>query len=308
MKLATRLNSFLPQCSNDIDLVFDKLKELEINYVDLNYPEHTNGISAEEMLKKLDSHNLKANGVALRFRKEFINGELGNSDINISRKAVQLCKDAIDYCRKIGGEVVTVWLGYDGFDYSFQMDYLKVWNQIKEAFQEICDYDKNMKISIEYKPYEERSYAFLDSIGVTGMMVADINRENIGITLDYCHMLMKHENPAFSVCLAEKGKKLYGIHLNDGYGVCDDGIMVGTSSIVKTIEFLYYVKLFNYDHAIYFDTFPVREEAVAECRQNIAMMKKLFEIIDRVGMDEFKRVIDANSAVEVSNLVLSFLG
>lgn len=307
MKLATRLNSFLPQCNNDLNLVFEELKKLEINYVDLNYPEHTNGITAEEMLEKLKFYNLKANGVALRFRKDFINGEFGNSDLNISKKAVQLCKDAIDYCRKIGGEVVTVWLGFDGFDYSFQIDYIRVWEQIKKCFQEICDYDKNMKISIEYKPYEERSYAFLDSVGVTGMMINDINRENIGMTLDYCHMLMKHENPAFSVCLAEKMGKLYGIHLNDGYGVCDDGIMVGTSSLVKTIEFLYYVKLFNYEHAIYFDTFPVREEAISECRQNIMMMKKLYEIIDKIGMNEFKRVIDTNNATEVSKLVLKFL-
>ena len=34
-------------------------------------------------------------------------------------------------------------------------------------------------------------------MGVTGMMLNDIDRDNIGVTLDYCHMLMKHENPAF---------------------------------------------------------------------------------------------------------------
>ena len=308
MKLATRLNSFLPKYDNDIDLVFSELEKIDINYVDLNYPEHINGITSSEMKVMLDKHNLKANGVALRFRNEFINGELGNADLSISKKAIQLCKDAIDYCKEIGGQVVTVWLGFDGFDYSFQIDYVRVWNQIKECFQEICDYDPSMKISIEYKPYEERSYAFLDSVGVTGMMINDIKRDNIGMTLDYCHMLMKHENPAFSIALAGNQGKLFGIHLNDGYGVCDDGLMVGTSSLVKTIEFLYYVKALGYDDAIYFDTFPKREDAVEECRQNVLMTKKLFEIIDRIGMDEFKRVIDQNSAIEVSKLILKILG
>lgn len=308
MKLATRINSFLPKCDNDIDLVFGELGKIGINYVDLNYPEHIKGITSDEMKIMLDKHNLKANGVALRFRNEFINGELGNADLSISRKAVQLCKDAIDYCKEIGGQVVTVWLGFDGFDYSFQIDYVRVWNQIKECFQEICDYDPSMKISIEYKPYEERSYALLDSVGVTGMMINDIKRDNIGMTLDYCHMLMKHENPAFSTALVGNQGKLFGIHLNDGYGVCDDGLMVGTSSLVKTIEFLYYVKALGYDDAIYFDTFPKREDAVEECRQNVLMTKKLFEIIDRIGMDEFKRVIDQNSAIEVSKLILKILG
>ena len=48
--------------------------------------------------------------------------------------ALQLCKDASDYCHGIGGEVVTIWLAYDGFDYSFQIDYEKVWNQIKNCY------------------------------------------------------------------------------------------------------------------------------------------------------------------------------
>ena len=34
--------------------------------------------------------------------------------------------------------------------------------------------------------------------------------------------------------------KLYGIHLNDGYGVHDDGLMIGTSTPFKTLEMLYY--------------------------------------------------------------------
>ena len=36
----------------------------------------------------------------------------------------------------------------------------------------------------------------------------------------------------------------------------DDGLMMGIT-LVKTIEFIYYMKLHNYDHAYYFDTFPV---------------------------------------------------
>jgi len=308
MKLATRLNSFLPKFNNDLNLVFNELVNLGINYVDFNYPEHVTSFTSSEMKVLLDKHDLIANGVALRFRNEFINGELGNADITIANKALQLCKDAIDYCKEIGGEVVTIWLGFDGFDYAFQIDYAKVWDQIKHCMIEIADYEPSIKISIEYKPYEERSYAFLDSMGLTSLMVNDVNRENLGMTLDYCHMLMKHENPAFSASIARSRGKLFGVHLNDGYGVFDDGLMVGSVTLLQTIEFLYYIKLSNYDHAIYFDTFPIREDAVEECRQNIEMTKKLFEIIDRVGMDEFKHVIEQNSAVEANKLLLKILG
>jgi len=308
MKLATRINSLLPKFNHNLDLVFEKLENLGINYVDLNFPEHIKLFTPKEMKEVLGKYNLTANGIALRFRNEFINGELGNSDFTISTKALQLCKEAVDYCQEIGGSVVTIWLGFDGFDYAFQINYEKVWNQIKLALIEIADYNPNIKISLEYKPYEERSYAFLDSIGLTTLMMTDVNRENLGVTLDYCHMLMKHENPAFSASIVGSRGRLFGVHLNDGYGVFDDGLMVGSVTLLQTIEFLYYVKLSNYDYAIYFDTFAVREDAVEECRQNIEMTKKLFEIIDRIGMDEFKRVIEQNSAIEVNKLLLKLLG
>jgi len=307
MKLATRLNSFLPKYDGDLDKVFSVLNDLGISYVDLNFPEHTNGFTAKEMNILLSKNHLKANGVALRFRKKFINGELGNSDINISESAICLCKQAIDYCREIGGDVVTVWQAYDGFDYSFQIDYPKVWEQIKNSFIELADYAPDIKISLEYKPFQPRGYAFIDSVGVALLMVGDINRENVGITLDYCHMLMKHENPAYGASIVASRGKLFGIHLNDGYGLNDDGLMVGTASLLKTIEFLYYAKLYNYDYAVFFDTFPVIEDAVEECKQNIKMVKKLYEIIDRVGMDKFKQVIDKNDAIKVNELFLEIL-
>ena len=307
MKIATRLNSFLPRYDGDLKSVFKVIKEIGTNYVDLNYPEHTAGFKSEDMKALIELNGLKANGVALRFRNEFINGELGNSDASISNDALELCKEAADYCREIGGEVVTIWLGFDGFDYPFQIEYSTVWNQIKNNVIAVADYAPDLKISIEYKPFQPRAYAFIDSVGVALMMVNDINRDNVGITLDYCHMLMKHENPAYALDLVASRGKLFGMHVNDGYGLNDDGLMVGTSSFMQTIEFFYYAKLYGYDHAIYFDTFPVIENPIDECQQNIKMINKINEIIDRIGMDEFGRVIKHNSAINVSDLMLKIL-
>ncbi|WP_414052306.1 sugar phosphate isomerase/epimerase family protein [Macrococcus animalis] len=307
MKLATRINSFLPKFNNDLDQVFGEFNRLGLSHVDLNYPEHVVNIKTEQMNNMLKKHDLKANGVALRFRKEFINGELGNADQTISDKAIQLCKEACDYCEEINGDVVTIWLGFDGFDYSFQIDYLKVWKQIINAIKEVADYAPNVKISIEYKPFQPRAYAFVDSFGVSLAMLNEINKDNVGITLDYCHMLMKHENPAYGASILGDKEKLFGIHINDGYGLNDDGLMIGTSSLLKTIEFLYYTKLYNYEYAYYFDTFPVIEDPVEECERNIKMIKKLDNIIDELGMDYFSNLIKSNSAVKVSDLILDIL-
>jgi len=307
LKLATRINSFLPVYNNDLAQVFSKFKALGLTHVDLNYPEHVNGYTSAEMKMLLAESNLKANGVALRFRKDFINGELGNSDKNIAQEALKLCKEAADYCRDVGGEIVTIWLGFDGFDYSFQIDYQKVWNQLVHAFKEIANYAPDLKISIEYKPFQPRAYAFIDSMGVAGMMINDIDCDNVGITLDYCHMLMKHENPAFAADIFGSRNKLFGVHLNDGYGLNDDGLMIGTSTPFKTLEFLYYVKKHGYNKAIYFDTFPVIEHAVKECEQNIKMITLLNDMIDNVGLDYIQQIIDRNDAIEASELMIKFL-
>ncbi len=308
MKLATRINSFLPKFDHDLEKVFGEFKNLGLSHVDLNYPEHVVNHTPADMKELLAKNDLKPNGVALRFREEFINGEIGNANLTISAEALKLCKEAADYCRELGGDIVTIWLGFDGFDYSFQINYEKVWNQIRDCFIEIADYAPDVKFSIEYKPFQPRAYAFIDSFGLALAMMNEVKRDNLGITLDFCHMLMKHENPAYGASILGSRQKLYGVHLNDGYGLNDDGLMIGTSNLVKTIEFLYYAKLHDYDYAFYFDTFPVIEDPVEECQRNIKMIKKLDELIDRVGMAEIQAVINENSAVKASDLILAFLG
>ena len=76
MKLATRINSFFRNTSSLID-VLDQLGKIEgLTHVDLNYPEHFNGLALAEIKEALNRNNLKVNGLAVRFRERFINGEL----------------------------------------------------------------------------------------------------------------------------------------------------------------------------------------------------------------------------------------
>lgn len=306
MKLATRINSFLRIKEYDLEKTLGDFKELGLGYVDLNYPEHITNYKPDEMKVLLEKNDLKLNGVALRFRDEFINGELGNADMQVANTALQLCKDAADYCRAVGGKVVTIWLGFDGFDYSFQINYKKVWDQLVNAYQIIADYAPDLQIAIEYKPFQPRAYAFIEGMGVTGMMLHDVNRENLGVTLDYCHMLMKHENPAFATDIFASQNKLFGIHLNDGYGLNDDGLMVGTASPFKTLEMLYYLKKHKYDGVIYFDTFPIIEGAKEECQRNIEMIHYMDTLIDDLGLEYIQSIIDKNDAVAASQLMFTF--
>ncbi len=304
MKLATRLNSFINKGGSIIEAL-NKLAEIEeIRYVDLNYPEHFKNHSFKEIKECLIKNNLKVNGLALRFKEPFIDGELGHKNKKIANEAKDLCKKAIDITKKLNGTQITIWLGYDGFDYSFQINYANVWNQLVDYFREIADYADNIEVSIEYKPYEPRSYSILPDAGTTLLMINDIDRRNVGITLDFCHMLMKGENPAYGLNLSSDRNKLYGVHLNDGHGLQDDGLIIGSVNFIKTLEFIYYMKLSKYNKVIYFDTFPVRENPLEECKTNIRMLHKYNDLIDKIGMNKIKEIINSNNAIKAQDIFL----
>lgn len=306
MKYATRINSFL-RSDPDLLKAFRAIGGIEgVDYVDLNYPEHFETYDVDTVRDGLAASGLKCNAINLRFRNQYIHGEFGNPSEEISKAAVALCREAADVCRRLGGRQMIIWLGFDGFDYSFQIDYNRYWDRVVEAFRAVCD-DTDIPVSIEYKPYEERVHAFIDSFGTTMAVVNEVDRENLGVTLDFCHMLMKKENPAFAAAWLLERNKLYNVHLNDGEGSTDDGLMVGTVNFWKTVEVIYYLKKYQFDGVIYFDTFPKREGAEQECRANIAMCRKIEQMIDSYGVEKIGGVIAKNDAVAVSSMMVEFI-
>ena len=306
MKFAGRMNSYIFQGKYDLLGTIEKYKSMgNITHLEFNYPEHFVNIDIAELKKAIG--NMKVNGVATRFKAPFVNGEFTNTDEKVRREAIDLCKGAIDACRAIGGSVVTIWQAYDGYDYPFQLNYEKAWNQMIDAFREIADYGSDLKISIEYKPFEPRNYAMLDSVGMVLLAEKEIDRPNMGLTLDFCHMLMKHDNPAYALTLAAKENRLFGLHMNDGYCSMDSGLIFGSVNLSQCIEFVYYLKKYNYDGVVFFDSFPVREDAEAEINANVETFKKIDALIDRVGMEKFEEIISRNDGVVAQQFLINML-
>ena len=186
------------------------------------------------------------------------------------------------------------------------VDYEKNWNIIVRSFQEIADYagEKGIKVSIEYKPCEPRAFSMIDGIGLTLQMIDEVDRPNIGVTLDFCHMLMKRENPAYSLALAARKNKLYGLHMNDGYGELDNGLIFASVSLPQALEFVYYLKKYKYDGVVFFDSFPIREAADQEVSANIQAFMALSDAIDRYGMDRIEDVMKEQDGIKAQRLIL----
>ena len=306
MKYATRLNSF-KSVAGDTEAILRTVASIEgVGYVDLNYPEHFDRSTAD-LKALLDELGLKANSVAMRFRKDFIAGEFTNADPAVSRDALELTKQGIDAAAELGADSVTVWLGFDGYDYTFQKDYAADLERTVAAYREIADHRPDMKISIEYKPYEERVYALVPNGGITLNVLDRIDRPNMGMTLDFCHQLMASENPAFIASLALSQNRLYGIHLNDGHGRTDEGLMIGSVHPFETAELVYYLKRHNWDGVIYFDTFPHRENPIEESKKNIQTLNLLSDKVERIGVDQITEVVQSQDAIKSQALRIELL-
>lgn len=286
---AARLNSFRNgdwggRKPSTVDLIGRAAKVEGLNAVDLNYPDHLQGAALADLKNCMDGNGIGLNGFAMRYYTDpgFKLGAFTNPDKAVRRAAIDLTKKGIDALREFGGSLMTLWMGNDGFDYSFQADYSAQWDATVSAIAEVADHDPVIDISIEYKPNEPRSFALMPDVATTLLAIKEIGRANLGVTLDFAHVLYADEMPAHAASLVARHSRLLGVHLNDGYGKRDDGLMVGSVHPLQTIELLMVLEKIGYRSTIYFDTFPdiTNLDPVAECATNIATVEAFARIAD----------------------------
>ena len=259
-----------------------------LTHLDLNYPDHCAGAGAETV-RVVRHEGLEVNGLAMRYYTDpkFRLGAFSNPDVAVRRRALDLTKAGIDAAAEAGVNLMTIWLGQDGFDTPFQVDYARLWEWEVEGIREVARHNPAVNVSIEYKPNEPRAFALLPDMATTLLAIREAGSPNLGVTLDFAHMLYANEQPAYAAMLAARHSRVLGVHLNDGYAKRDDGLMVGAVHSVQTIEMLRRIRHDGYDGVIYFDTFPDATglDPVAECEANIATVEAMLAVIDRIEAD-----------------------
>jgi len=253
-----------------------------LNAADLNYPDHFENDTPEQLSATLESLGMSLNGLAMRYYTDpgFKLGAFTNPDKLVRQNAIDITLRGLDALSEMGGSLMTLWMGQDGFDYSFQLDYARAWDDTLEALAVVCDHNPKIDISLEYKPNEPRSFALMPDVGANILALKELNRDNTGVTLDFAHVLYADEMPAFAAAIVNRYSRLLGVHLNDGYAKRDDGLMVGSVHPQQTVELLVEMIRGGYDSAIYFDTFPDLSglDPVAEARTNVSNVRRLIEV------------------------------
>lgn len=280
-RYAGRLNAFKLglQRPTVADLVARAASVEGLDAADLNYPDHFEGHSPAELGRIMADHGVVLNGLAMRYYTDpgFRLGAFSNPDRAVRRAAVDLTQRGLDALAEMGGHVMTLWLGQDGVDYAFQGDYGRMWQDSLDCLAEVCDHNPGLDVALEYKPNEPRAFSLMPDIGTNLLALRELGRANTGITLDFCHVLFAGEIPAQSAQLAGRYSRILGVHLNDGYGKRDDGLMVGSVHPMQTLELFVELDRQGFDGVIYFDTFPDHGglDPVAEAAVNVMMAERL---------------------------------
>lgn len=316
-RFATRLNSFgsAPQLFwPDLTAKPSMMQMVEraatakgLTDLDLNYPDHV-GDEPKALARRIGDLGLNINGLAMRYYTNpgFKRGAFTNPDEAVRREAIDLTKRGIDAAREMGVHLMTVWLGQDGFDYNFQLDYKQAWDWEVQGIREVAKHDPECLVSIEYKPDEPRAHSLLRDAATTLLAIAEADAPNLGVTMDFAHSLYAGEQPAFASHLIHRRSKLLGVHLNDAYAKRDDGLMVGSVHLRSTLELLRQIRRDGYSGALYFDTFPDVSglDPVAECEANIATVNRLLAVVDRLdGNNQLSDAMASQDAVASQRIV-----
>jgi len=233
-------------------------------------------------------------------------GSLAAPDAATRRIAIDEIKKVMDWAEELNCPYIDVWPGQDGFDYSFQTDYLEAWKWLRDGLGQCAEHNGNVRILVEYKPREPRTHCFVSHVGKVLLLLEGL--DDVGVLLDVGHSLQGQENVAEAAALLHSRGKLDYLHLNDNYGSWDDDMMVGSVHLVAYLELVYWLKRLDYKGWLTLDMFPYREDGVQAAIQCRQWMQGLFDAVDRVGMDSLADVIRDADACNAAAVVRKAFG
>jgi L-rhamnose isomerase len=300
---ATRFNSF--RRTGDVHAILKQIAAIPgLNALELNYPEHLTGGAELGLIDEARGLGMNVTAINLRYDpKTFQHGAFTNPDPVRREQAIDVTLAAVDLAARAGIGHVILWMGPDGFDYPFQVDYPQLWDLEISGFRTAAGRQPNVKVSVEYKPSDPRRFSLIRSMGDSMLAVREVDLPNFGATLDFCHSLMAGEAPAAAAALALQAGKLFGLHLNDGYGAADDGLMVGSVHPRQTLELLWMMRRHGFQGPIYFDTFPQGIDPAAECAANIAEVERMERVLDRIDIEALRSAQAEQNSLAVAELV-----
>lgn len=289
---------------NSVEEMLDLAKKVEgLDGLELVGNWHVNAANIHDVARLFRDRGLKIPMLVpdLWTQAKWGRGSLAAPDVATRQAAVDEVKKVMDWAAELGCPYVDVWPGQDGFDYSFQADYLEAWKWLREGLAACSEHSAKVRVLVEYKLKEPRTHCFVNSAAKVLLLLQGLDR--IGVLLDVGHALAAGENVAEAAALLGSAAKLDYLHLNDNYRSWDDDMMVGAVHLVEYLELVYWLKRLEYKGWLTLDIFPYREDGVQAANECRKWMEGFFYAVERIGMEAFAEAIRSADACEASEVV-----
>ncbi len=280
----------------------------DIKVLYINYPFAGEDVTVAQVRETLQRTGLRAQAITPHlYMREFQRGSFTNPDPAVRHKAVELGKRAIEVAHQLDARYVKFWPGQDGFDYPFQVDYRRHWDDSVEGVRTVAQADPGMQFAIEYKEKEPRTHMFFSSAARTLLAIEDMGVENVGIVFDLGHSFFAKETPADVLQLVSRRGKLVSVELNDNWRDWDDDLAVGSVHLLETLEFLSALRQINWQGPLLLDQFPFREDPIRAAQASIRTIRGMERLLDRLDLDALRAAQGRQDALEAQRLVMDLL-
>jgi len=276
-----------------LDEKFKLMNDIEgYDGVEIVFPYEVKDVDATKAALKKYNLKVAAVNVNVKAEPEFRCGGLTSTRADIRKKAVTFIQQAKDFASHIGADKVTCCPLGDGYEFSFQYDYAVAWKNLVNTLGEAAAYNNKIPLFIEYKPSETRGKCFVDTAAKALCLLNDIKVANMGVTLDFGHSIYGNENPAEAVAMLAESQYKYYVHVNDNDGKWDWDYFCGTKHFLEYVEFLYYLKKYQYNDYFTSDTSPTRWDIKGTFEANSRLTNKIWNLLDAIDLVSLESLME----------------
>jgi xylose isomerase len=292
------------------------LGELVDGY-EFHYPGEVNEDNIDQVKKALGSSDLYCIALGLFNNPKYALGSFINPDKKLRQEAILTTKKGIELAAAVGSKFI-IWPGGEGYNYSFQIPYVDVWNYFIDAIAEAVDHANRLGVTmlLEHKNSEPAMRILMRDIGMTMYVINKVKEKgvsiaNLKVNMDWQHLIMNGEPLAEYASLLASEKLLGHQHGNSGWGNFDDDNMVGASFFMQTLELALVLRRCGYGQQgerIGFDLFPYTEDQVEAVKRSIYQWEFIDSLAAKIDDKALEQAQAAHDAVAAYKVIYKTLG
>lgn len=286
--------------------IFKEIQKCEVfEGVELVSPGHINKDNYKIISNLATEYELSISAIAasvssLEFFKE---GALISDDPKIRRLAINRIKESIEIANELNVSKVVTWLGRDGFDYPFQLNYNKSWERLVLSYQEICSFNPEIQICLNYKIKEPCNWLMVSTAAKSLLLINEVGLNNLGVCLDCGHALAAYENIAESITLLARNNRLFHTHINDNTRFWDDDLTVGSIHFLEMFEMLYWMNKTKFEGWLSLDPHVKTGKVIDVMVEGTKFLKGMMNVLEKIGESKIEEAIDSHDISRILSCI-----